>query len=93
MKLKSTYTPVIVPATFEDWKKKHFFNPESKPISYSRFTKRGKAPKLYLKYYNHKFNIPEKPINPLLQFALDLMEIPSNIKLECKRHILFASWA
>jgi hypothetical protein len=92
MKVQSSYIPVIVPASFEEWKKKHFYNPDLKPISYSHFRKRGKAPKLSLKYYNHKFNEePEKP-NQVKTFLLELAEIPKNVKTEYKLYIkpLFA---
>lgn len=83
MKVQSICTPVVVPATFEDWKKKHFFNPELEPISYSHFRKRGKAPKLFLKHYNHKFIKPEPEKKALINI---------NIKLEFNRHVtpLFA---
>lgn len=92
MKVQSTFTPSIVPATFQDWKKKHLFNPENEPISYSHFRKRGKAPKLHLKHYNYDFKPKEVKENVVIRFVNDVQEIPSNIILEFKRHItpLFA---
>lgn len=94
MKIKSTYIPSIVPATYEDWKNKHIFNPDQKPISYSHFRKRGKAPRLSLKHYNHQFHRePEKPSQVKI-FLLELAEIPKNVKTEYQTYIkpLFA-WA
>lgn len=55
VKVKSLAIPLIVPASFEDWVKAHFRNPNEEPIRYTSFELRKPAPNLHLKKLNHKF--------------------------------------
>lgn len=56
MNIQSASYPTIVPATFYDWVKKHFNNPNEEPIKETTFDKRAKAPNLRLKKYNYVFD-------------------------------------
>ncbi len=56
MNIQSVVIPERSPATFYDWGKKHFHNPNNESIKEVKFEERKQAPRLRLKMQNYQFD-------------------------------------